>query len=327
MMPVAAYPTLFGDVELEIVSVALDGDDLPYSRISKTERTVALHLANRADWQSATLRLKAVLPEHELKDGPWAEVDCVSILTEKATNVRSTVRLSRGADASWHGSIEMLRANHLHRGVLGVGVVATVGDVAGRLIGSSRQDWFIDLASARPVRQRSVEIVEADFVNGSEEWLRPFKDAPWIVDTTTEPPTVYLNTQGIEGLLDILNGARTLTAAERVVRDTTASLIAQDAWIAMFHTALTDLDLDEDGTPLMPAGWRGAVLRMMLPDVLPGRQLGDALYEARDRRLTGFGWAGLQTSIHHAAARRSQVGRKVTSAVRLALRGDEGSRG
>lgn len=320
MIPVYSYPTLFGDIDLEVLSVSVDGADLPYNKLSKVERTVALEQSGRSDWQMATLQVRASIPTEEIASGPWRDVTCLSILAEKATNIRSTVRLQRAADLHWYGAVDLIRANHLHRAALSIGVVATVGEVAGRVIGSTRQDWYVDLRSSKPVRQRAIEIEQVDFADGPLEWLRPFRGSAWIVDTTGDIPTVYLNTSGVEGLIDLLNSGRGGALAERLLREVAASQIAQDAWIAMFHTAITDLDLDEDGTPILPAGWRGAVLRMMLPDVLPGRQLNDALFEVNERRTKGFGWPGLQTSIHYAAGRRSQINRKLTNAVRTALR-------
>ncbi|MDX3585630.1 hypothetical protein [Streptomyces europaeiscabiei] len=315
MKPVFPYPTLFGDVDLEVMSVTVDDAQLPYSNVSKTERTVALHQTGREKWDQATLRLKATLPDQELADSTWSDVVCLAVLSEKATNARTTARLTRARDGSWQGTIDLARAVHLNRAVLGLTVVATVGDVAGRVIGTTDLDWYVDLKVTTPVRQREIEIVEVDFREGPLDWLLPFKESSWIVETTGDIPTVYLNTTAVEGLMEVL-GSTGGSPAEKLLRDMTASQIAQDAWTAMFHTAISDLDIDGDGSPVMPGGWREPVLRMMLPDVLPGRQLTDALYDINERRTQGFGWSELQTNVQYAAGKRSQITRKLTNAVR-----------
>jgi hypothetical protein len=84
----------------------------------------------------------------------------------------------------------------------------------------------------------------------------------------------------------------------------------------MFHASIGELDVDDDGMPIMPGGWRESVLRMMLPDVMPGRQLTDALADIADRRKSGSGWSELQTNIQYAAGKRSQATKKLTGAVR-----------
>ncbi|MER7402357.1 hypothetical protein ABT373_07615 [Streptomyces sp. NPDC000070] len=315
MKPVFPYPTLLGDVGCEVVSVSIDGKPLPYTNVSATERVVALHQSGRADWEEATLDLRATLPEGELGDGPWQDVVCLATLTEKATNARTTARLHPASDGSRTGSITLSRALHLRRATLSLMVIATVDGVAGRLVGSAEQDWYVDLQEATPVRQREIEIVEIDFRDGPHEGLRPYKDSPWIVETSGDMPIVYLNTTAVEGLMEVL-GSRGGGPTEKVLREMTASQVAQDAWTAMFHTAVSDLDTDEDGTPVMPTGWRESVLRQMLPDVLPGRQLTDALYEINERRTKGFGWSELQTGIQYAAGRRAQISKKLTTAVR-----------
>lgn len=316
MRPIFSYPTLLGDVDLNVVSVAVDGLPLPLSMVSPPEHTVALHASGRAEWETARIELKATLPAREISDGPWTDVACVAILTEKATNTRSIQLLVRQADGTWVGTIEMSRIRHARRATLTLIVTATVDDIPGRTIGGAGQDWYVDLMASRPIRQRDVDILEEDFRDGPE-WLRTYKDSAWIVDTSGEIPRVYLNTTAVDGLIDVLNGSGS-SAEEKLVRDLTASQIAQDAWTAMFHSAVSDLDVDEDETPLMPSGWRESVLRTMLPDVMPDRQLTDALYEIERQRAEQVGWPEIQTRIQYAAGKRSQVTRKLTAAVRSA---------
>ncbi|MFF7752557.1 hypothetical protein ACFZCP_25695 [Streptomyces sp. NPDC007971] len=303
------------------MSVTLDGKPLPYKHISPTERVVALHQSGRTRWEEAVLDVRATLPEAELREGPWLDVTCLAVVTEKATNGRSTALLSRGEDGSMTGSITLSRTAHLRRATLSLLVVATVDGVPGRLVGSAEEDWYVDLEEAIPVRQREIETVYVDFRDGPHKWLRPFDDSSWIIETSGDMPTVYLNTSAVEGLVEVLRG-RGGSPAERLVRELSASQIAQDAWTAMFHTAAADLDTDEDGTPVMPTGWREAVLRTMLPDVFPGRQLTDALYEINERRTKGFGWSELQTGIQYAAGRRAQTTKKLTHAVRTVDRAE-----
>jgi hypothetical protein len=322
MRPAFPYPTLFGDVDLEVTAVSVDGLDLPYARISRPERTVALGGAGRADWETAVLRLQATVPEEELLEPKWSDPSCVAILTEAQTNTRTTAILRRASTGVWAGSLDLVAANHVSRARLSLAVVGTVDGIGGRVIGSTERDWYIDLRSQRPIRQHDIQIVEEDFADGPQEWLRPFRDAPWLVDTGGDVPTVYLNTGAVEGLRTILSGTGG-SPAEKMLRELTISQIAQSAWSGMFQTATEGLETDEDGTPMMPGGWRGRVLQMMLPDVFPKLQAADALYEIRERRRKDYGWAELQAGIQYAAVRRSQVKRMLTAAVRSTARDDE----
>ncbi|MEV4191407.1 hypothetical protein [Streptomyces toxytricini] len=315
MIAAFPYPTLFGDITVRVVSVGVDGDELPYQRISQAGRTVALHQAGRDGWETAVLRVKVTVPESELAEGPWSDVVFLAVLSEKATNARTTAVLRRTAGGGAEGAIELDRARYHSRATLDVSVVATVDGVAGRLIGSAKDPWYVDLRASTPERGQEIDIVETDFGAGEHDWLRAYRESVWIVDTTGDMPTVYLNTGAVEGLVELLHG-RGGTASERAVRDMTHSMIAQDAWTAMFHSAAGDLDADEDGTPIMPGGWRESVLRSMLPHVLPDLQPVDALHEILRRRAKGYGWAELQTGVQFAAGRRSRNGRNLTTAVR-----------
>jgi hypothetical protein len=313
------YKTLSSPPDLEVLSVAVDGRHLPYTQISKVDHAVALHQTEHTDWDVATLQVEAVLPEQEITEGPWTDLACLAVLSENATNTRSTTRLFCGRKGNWHGTIDIVHGHHLNRASLGLVVVAEIGGVQGRVIGTTEKDWYIDLKETTPRRQRDVKIVQIDFREGPEEWLHSFKDSLWIIETVADIPTVYLNTAAVEGFIEVFNDTGG-SAMEKLLRDMTASQISQDAWTAMFHTAISELDLDEDGTPIMPTGWREPVLRMMLPDVLPGRQLTDALFEINDRRTSGSGWPELQTNIQFAAGKRSQVAKKLTNAVRTVNR-------
>ncbi|RSM83416.1 hypothetical protein DL991_03090 [Amycolatopsis sp. WAC 01375] len=320
MKQVFPYKTLFGDVELEVTSVAVDGDELPYTRISTTDRVVALHSIGRDRWEIATLGLRATTPQEQ---GPWEDVRCVAVLTESATNARRAVPLTKIGEGSWTGSIDFVRSKHVHRATLSLAIVATVDGVPGRIIGSTEKNWYADLHAATPRRRQQVEIEKIDFQNGPQEWLRQYQDAPWIIDTTGTTPKVYLNTSAIPELIEVLY-AKGATPEERALRDTTSAHIAHDAWVAMFESAISSLEVDE-GTPLLPDDWRKNVIQSMLPNVLPGRTFSDALYEVHKRQQDGYGWSELQTGIHYAAAKRSRVTRRLTDAVRT-VKAERGTR-
>ncbi|MFC8448523.1 hypothetical protein [Kitasatospora sp. NPDC057223] len=317
-----SYPVLVGAIQLEIVGAKVDGRPLPYSMISRTDRNVALSEVEREHWSEAVLEVKVALPVGELDAGPWSAVKCVALLSEGQTNGRVSRILNREADGSWIGSVPLSRSFFRGRPGLTAAVVATVDGVVGRIIGSADRPWTVDIEARMPGRQSELLIVENDFRSGPHEWLRPFKDAPWIVETTGDMPTVHLNTS-FEGVMELLAGPA--TAPEKAARGMLAAQIAGDAWAAMFHAAVSGLDTDEDGSPQLPGGWRESVLRLMLPDMLPGLSLSDALFEVHSRRSSGHGWAELQSVIHYAASRRSHLAKNLTTSVRTLDRLSEGA--
>ncbi|WP_141205188.1 hypothetical protein [Streptomyces griseorubiginosus] len=305
------YPTLGGEIVIEVTKAKLDGRALPLSMISREQRVVALHEAERSQWEEARLDLRAVLPSKELASGPWSDVVCVAILTEAATNTRTVAKLSPVDDGNWSGSLRFARDEYHARALLTINVVATVDGETGRLIGTAEETWSVELNERTPTRQQELNIQEVDFRDGPHEWLRPFKEAPWLVETTGDMPTVHLNT-GFEGLAEFLNGRG--GPMEKAVRGVLAAQIATEAWTAMFHAAVGDVELDDD-VPQWPAGWKDGVLRSMLPDVLPELSPADALLEIHLRRTEG-GWQDLQPRIQYAAARRAKVSRNLGNGLR-----------
>lgn len=248
-------------------------EPLDTKTFSTVEQVVALGLAERDDWERARLTLTAAVPGRATDpDGPWSDVSVLVVLTEGATNARTTVCLEpRDEDGrEWAGHLDLWRADHLDRATMTVHVIATVDGVRGRMIASSEKDWIVDMKSDAPLRERELEVSEIGFREGPE-WLRPFADVPWTVDTSGDVPTVHVNTD-FEGVTELVDGQG--TAVESLVRDLLIAQMCTDVWTAVFHTAIGDLEVEDDGTPLFPQDWRGEVLREMLPDVVPGRPRG-----------------------------------------------------
>jgi hypothetical protein len=314
------YKRLPGAVSLRVTAVGLRGPDesrepLDTKAFSVVEQVVALGSAERDDWESARLKLSATVPAKATEpDGAWTDVSVVAVLTEKATNTRVTVRLTPRAEGGreWTGDLDVWRADHLDRAALSVHVVATVDGVPGRVIAASDKDWIVDLTAEAPLRKRELDVVELGFREGPE-WLRHFRDVPWIVDTSGELPAVHVNTD-FEGITDLLGGND--SSVEGLVRDLLLAQMCTDVWTAVFHTAIGDLEIEDDGTPLFPHDWRGEVLREMLPDIVPDRPVEEALREVHQRRTGTSGWVDLQPRIHFAATRRAEVPKALSTTIR-----------
>ncbi|MFE7596461.1 hypothetical protein [Streptomyces sp. NPDC057494] len=323
MNTVHPYPTLVGKIDVGVTRASIDGKPLQLSLISQRERVIAFHGIERADWVEGVIEISVSAPTEELADGPWAGVSCVAVLTEGATNTRVVSRLHRDRlDGRWHGEVCLRRTEHVARAALEVRFIGSYGGVDGRIIGGCETPWVVDFLTRTTTRQSEMAIVEEDFRDGPQQWLHPFRDTPWLVDTSGDLPTVFLNTS-FEGLAELLKGAR--GPLEKATASLVAAQIAGEAWSAMFDAALGDLDRDEDGTVQLPGGWRESVLRLMLPDVVPGLPLADALAEAQSRRQEGNGWAELQPRIQFAASRRAQIPKNLTSAIRAVSRAQEGA--
>lgn len=326
-MRVYPYPRLTGAVTARVTAVRLRGpggsrEQLDTKGYSVVEQVVALGRAERADWQSARLALSATVPIREIERAAhWSDIVVVAVLVEGATNARTVSVLRSGAtdDREWLGEIELNRDDHLDRATLSVHVVATVGGTEGRIIGSTELDWLIDMTADAPLRDRQLDVSTVSFARGAE-WLRSFRDVPWIVETSGRMPAVRLNSD-FEGLGALMDGPG--SKAQSVVSEMLLAQMCADVWTAVFHTAIGDLEIEDDGMPLFPPDWRGAVLREMLPDVVPGRSAEDALREVHLRRTGEGSWADLQPRIQYAAARRAEVPRALATAVRDIERFDQ----
>ncbi|MEV7811899.1 hypothetical protein AB0P05_14285 [Streptomyces flaveolus] len=320
-MKIYPYKRLNRPITLRVTSVSLrltDGtrDPLETTAYSTQQQAVALGIAGHTDWVSATIGLSATLPPGaNAPDAAWSDLSVLAVLTDGETNVRTSVALTRDTEdgRDWSGSLELLRDDHLGRASLAVYAVGTVDGVEGRSIAETDRNWIIDTVSDEPVSGLRLEVQKASFAKSSREWLRVYADAPWIVDTSARVPTVFVNTdvEGVVGLLDS-NGS----GVESKVRDLLVAQMATDVWTAVFHGAIGDLEVEPGGGPVFPTDWQGEVLREMLPDIVPGVHVEEALRQVHRRRMGDSGWGELQTRIHYAAIRRADAAKALAYVIR-----------
>jgi hypothetical protein len=306
------YKRLNRPVSLRVTSVSIklsDGtrDQLETIAYSTQQQTVALGVAGHDDWVSAVIGLSATLPPGaNAPDAAWSDLEVLAVLTDGETNVRTSVRLSRDTEdgRDWSGSLEVVRDDHAGRASLAVHAVGTVDGVSGRAIAETDRNWIVDTVSEEPVRGLQLDVQKASFQKSAREWLRAYADAPWVVDPAARVPTVWVNTD-VEGVMDLLDSGG--SGVESKVRDLLIAQMATDVWTAVFHAAVGDLEVEPDGGPVFPTDWQGEVLREMLPDVIPGVHVEEALRQVHRRRTGESGWPELQTRIHYAAIRRADA--------------------
>ncbi|MFF5280103.1 hypothetical protein [Streptomyces sp. NPDC013171] len=320
-MKIYPYKRLNRPITLRVTSVSLklsDGarDQLETSAYSTQQQAVALGIAGHSDWVTATIGLSATLPPGaNAPDAAWSDLRVLAVLTDGETNVRTSTDLTRDAEdgRDWSGSLEVLRDDHLGRASLAVHAVGTVDEVQGRSIAETDRNWIVDTVSDEPVSGLQLEVQKASFGKSSRERLRAYADAPWIVDISARVPTVFVNTD-VEGVVGLLDSSG--SGVDSKVRDLLVAQMATDVWTAVFHGAIGDLEVEPGGGPVFPTDWQGEVLREMLPDVVPGVHVEEALRRVHRRRTGDSGWVELQTRIHYAAVRRADAAKALAYAIR-----------
>ncbi|MGW6485843.1 hypothetical protein [Streptomyces sp. NPDC055056] len=320
-MKIYPYKRLNRPITVRVTSASLkltDGtfDALETSAYSTQQQAVALGIAGHDDWVSATVGLSATLPPGaNAADAPWSDVQVLAVLTDGETNMRTSVELGRDTEdgRDWSGSLDVLRDDHMGRASLAVHAVATVDGVQGRAIAETDKNWVIDTVSEEPIHGLQLDVQKASFRRSSREWLNAYADAPWVVDTSARVPTVFVNTD-VEGVMGLLDSSG--SGVDSKVRDLVVAQMATDAWTAVFHGAIGDLEVEPGGGPVFPTDWQGEVLREMLPDVIPGVHVEEALRQVHRRRTGDSGWVELQTRIHYAAVRRADAAKALGYAIR-----------
>ncbi|WP_433697733.1 hypothetical protein [Nocardiopsis sp. CA-288880] len=304
------YAVLAGEVGLEVLRARLDDVPIEFSMISGAQRTVALHEVERERWGTATLTVRVRLPKRELTDGPWTNVACAAVVSERRTNVRAHVPLEQDEPGVWLGEVTLHRERHVNKAELTAQVSATVDEIDSRLIGRSEASWTVDLLATTPTKKDGIRTEWVDFGGEEAGHLDLFRSDPWFVEAVGEEPTLYLNKR-FEGIEAILRSNR---AVDRPAQNALASQIAQEVWTVLFTSVVRGLPKDDQGRPEWPGGWQESTLRKMLPDVLPDYSLTDALAEIVAREDGGGG--DIHARVAHAAAVQARRTRHLGSFLR-----------
>lgn len=300
MKRIAPYPVLADEVTLTVREVRLDDVALPYTAVSEADRKVALHLVGRTDWRTVRLLLHVTAPRHELEAGPWFKTAFVATVSERRTNVHTAVKLTMEQPGEWAGEVELHRDDHLGGARVSGHLVATVDDVPGRVIATVARPWTVDFQTNVPTQR---DAIGTRWINFAEDpQLNRYRDDPWAVTTTDETATLHLNS-GFDGLRAVLESTKT---ADRPARDLLASQIAVSLWTVLFNEAIRYVEGAE-----WPDGWRGAVLRRMMPELFPDRSPDDALREVANGEV-----ADLHTRVLHAATRQARAPRSLGGFIR-----------
>lgn len=312
MRTVFPYEVLSGDIALRVERLFVDNKPKALDRINDRAQVVALEDIDETNqrWSEIRLNVSVSADAAELAADPWENPQCVVVLANRRTNVYQAFPLYLQSDGKWAGDVELRREEHVGRSQLTARIVASVGGVEGRLIGTSEASWDVDFEAKVPATERSVKMRWVDFAE--QEHLKEYRDDPWLLDSEASEPVLLLNSS-VDGLRGVLENAA--SAEQKLVREIMASQVASESWSAMFNAAVYACDMI-DGEPQWPGGWHEDVLRRMIPDLYPDLSPEEALIELVEARSQGENGSDLQRRLMHGSGVQSRKPRKVSTALR-----------
>ncbi|MCC0098009.1 hypothetical protein K7B10_25180 [Streptomyces flavotricini] len=313
MKSVFPYQILSRDVRLTVDGLRIDNVPAPLDAyVSDAQQVVALQALTESNenWREVRLMVSVTADAEELANGPWHDIVCVAVVTNRRANVYTVFPLSSDGTGRWTGDVELPRGEHVGRSELTVRVVASVDGVPGRLIGAAPDPWYIAFQAKQPVADRVIPMRWVEF--SKQEGFEQYVDDPWLLDFDAGDPFLHLNSE-FDGLREALQ--RSGSAEQRLFGEVLGSQIATEVWASLFGSALYATELDA-GQVVWPEGWLGDVLRELLPDMYPDVEVEEKLAELVAERVAGGSGADLQRRLHHAAGRRALRTRKLSAGLR-----------
>lgn len=318
------YPTLFGDVVVEVASVTID--DVPVKgRIDPDGRVIDLAGVERANWERATVEIVVTAPATEVADLTGSRA--VAVAECGPANNRTSITLTPDEPAAgrWTGEIVLDREYWFGMAELRCGVTASVEGVKDRIVGWAGS-WtlaFDDLPN-RPSIGGAIRITWLDFDDpGERAYLRRYSDKYFYISVDPHEPHLFLN-KGFEGLDALLGDRPRRRPADRALHDQTRASIADKTWTALFNAALdfveVDDDDDDDGAhvPQWPdVEWQRVVLESLLASMYPDDSPEEALANAYAARHSKDAGGSLQELLAPAASTHARAPRLLRDGIRL----------
>jgi hypothetical protein len=272
------YPTMpDAEVTLSIAAARLDGVNRP-QLIKKDDGTVPLY-ADSKPWKKAELDVELTCDPMALRafEDEHGPVRAVLVADCSPTSIRQPVDLSRSdVDVGrWSGTLELERDNVQDRVYLVTTLSATVAGVANRRVGAA-PSWTVYADEPESLRLRgTLQVKWLDF--GGTNAPPPARDFPkstHVIAFTGGVPELWLNS-GFEGLEALLKDRKDRRSVERGLHDFQRAGIARGAWMALLADALSAVTSDSDDEKTEPAWpekqWQTEVLKLILPEVAPGK--------------------------------------------------------
>jgi hypothetical protein len=265
----------------EVGRVAEDEDGAAPDRIDGYD------VSATSAWRKLSFRLTADLPTEEIQRilPPTSSVNTdttmVVLLTCASTKFRHGVRLKHVGDGTWSGTAAIQRDDVKGIVTLRPQLVRSTGipaaedlpfaTTAGALVAVGEPiTLFVDVEpnGGRALLQSTVIIAWEDFANSEHAWRREHTDDVFHLEPFGGDPRLYLNSRYAQ-LREIME-YDAKRGPEAVLRDMSASMIAQPVLTQLTTVAIFSLELDEDsGSVQIPTGWRGDLLASVLPRLYP----------------------------------------------------------
>ena len=318
-----AYATLGAEAQLRVTGLRLDGLPRP-ERVAPSGRRVDL-FREGPTWHRAELELEltadgAAISEFEGRHG---ELSAIVVTRCARTRARQSTRLTRlrRNGASWRGTIDLDRDNHVGQVLLQPRLAATTDRGRHRVV-AEPDGWaiYLDEPNFLPLDGR-LQVRWVDFhVESAGPLARQFPDATHLVafGAGDEPPEVWLNSS-VDGLETLLRDASALGTGRLLRSD-----IARDVWLQLLGVAMAAIRVEEGSgfrAEWPGAEWQRDVLRQVLPRVAPGRPLAELLDMAANE------WRSHPGACEFQARAGATIGEivRANEAVRRLIRASEGA--
>ncbi len=229
---------------------------------------------NRAEFDLELTSDPIAVREFESKHG---RVSAVVVANCLPTNTRQPLKLARSHidPGRWSGTLELDRDNIRGRVPLVTTLTAAVNGVPHRPVASA-SGWTVYADEPESLRLKgTLEVKWKNFKETDDLPAKDFPNSTHVVAFTGGVPQLWLNS-GFEGLEPLLKDRKDRRGAEKGLHDFQRTGIARGVWMALIADALAAVreeSTDDEGTePDWPeTPWQAEILRLVLPEVAPGK--------------------------------------------------------
>ena len=285
-------------------------------------------------WRQIAVDIDATLPIEELKSvlpHNWSppelgnDVRMVVSVRCSSTKTRFPVVLERNGLGGWSGSlklnrnevksvVELVPAMVRARPITGAQADPTLASEAGSVLAEGHPIRLVVDETERPIRG-ALEVHWEDFRESTNLWRSDHARDIQYLEFGAGDPRLWLNSRYTSLKAALHSGLQ--EGQDAILKNMANALMAQTAWVQLSIAAIGSIRLDEDNNEAVaPEGWKGLVLKVLAPRLLPSTPEGERLAELAERFRDPDRLPSLVTEVGTAVQEQLPTYKRIEAAVK-----------
>jgi|TARA_B100000315_G_scaffold39237_1_gene33980 hypothetical protein len=277
--------------KLQLKDIELDGKIIEKELVVNETQQINIYDTDNPDWGNLKFRAQIAFPENFYKDLMQEKEEIQGCIQMQCSDTRVRLKFelkqSKKDSSLWTGNSEVNKT--VLGGSVSVKIIfwLTNGSGFSRYIARSRA-WALRFDKPESLDIGGFfDIKWVNFQDSESGVPDKYKNEPFYINLTKEPPTLLLNS-GVDGLKAIIRDGK-LSGGEEILRDMITMQIVSSGYNALYASSIAGIQKDTDSGEFNFPGtaWKKQLMEELIREIYPGDTTDDALKKLYDQWSEG----------------------------------------